>query len=165
MIVKYLKLISLIICLLIIISTKIQAQDTTDYSNGLYFLLQEKKPGEGTIHIIQDAELYVLIDKYTRINQREGINGYRIQIFSGSGQNGREQASLASQSFCKSFPDFDVKQIYMDYQAPYFKLCVGNFRNKNEANTFYHSVKLIFPDSYIVKSKINYPKLEPDTNQ
>jgi hypothetical protein len=165
MIVKYFKLISLIICFLIIISTKIQAQDTTDYSHSLFILLQDNKPGEGIIQLIQDSELYVLVDKYTRINKREGINGYRIQIFSGSGQNGREQASLASQSFCKSFPDFDVKQIYMDYQAPYFKLCVGNFRNKNEANTFYHTVKLIFPDSYIVKSKISFPKLEPVDNQ
>jgi hypothetical protein len=158
-------IILLVFSLLAFLSTKMLAQDTTDYSHGLYVLLQESKPGEGTIKLIQDPELYVLIDKYTRINKHEGLSGYRIQLFSGSGQNGREQASLASQSFCKSFPDFDVKQIYMDYQAPYFKLCVGDFRDKYEANTFYHSVKLIFPDSYIVKSKINFPKLTPVSNQ
>ncbi len=163
MLIHNIRRIILLISFLFILTPLLKAQDSIVYKHDLFTLLSEKSQGQGDINLVQDAELYVLIDKYSRINKRDGLSGYRIQIFSGSGQNAREQANQASQLFCKNFPDFDPNLIYMEYQAPYFKLRIGDFRNKTEANAFYHSVKVIFPDSYLVKSKINFPKLSPVT--
>lgn len=115
----------------------------------------------GEITLYQDASLNVLIDKYKRITKKN-LKGYRIQIYRGLGQEAREKANLASQKFINEFTDFDPTQIYAIYESPYFKLRIGDFRTKNEAFEILYQVKEIFPDAYIVNSKINYPKLSAE---
>lgn len=128
----------------------------------LFYQLNEQQPEYGKISIKQDTILYQLVDAYANQNKREGISGYRVQIFSGSGQNARATMSTTSQQFLKNFPDFDPAQVYTEYKAPYFKLCVGDFRSRGEANAFYHQIRSLYPDSYVVKSKIKFPKLTED---
>lgn len=131
-------------------------------TNDLFYQLNEQTEGCGTITLTQESKLSQMIDAYAIINKRDGVDGYRIQIFSSSGQNARSAMAATSQQFMKNFPDFDPKQIYTEYKAPYFKLCVGDFRSRGSANTFYHKIRQLYPDSYIVKSKIRFPKLTPD---
>ena len=59
----------------------------------------------------------------------------------------------------------DSNLIYFSYQAPYFKVLVGDYRNKNEAFEMYHKIKSTFPGLYIVKSRIKFPKLTSNTEQ
>lgn len=128
-------------------------------TNDLFLQLNEQHDGYGKISVLQDTKLYKMVDIFADANKREGMNGYRVQIFSGSGQNARATMLSISQQFLRNFPDFDNAQIYSEYKAPYFKMCVGDFRSKGEANAFYHKIKNLYPDSYVVKSKIKYPKL------
>lgn len=128
----------------------------------LFYQLNEQKPDYGKITITQDALLYQLVDAFADINKRDGMKGYRIQIYSGSGQNARATMQTISQQFLKNFPDFDPAQVYPEYKTPYFKLCVGDFRSRGEANAFYHKIRELYPDSYIVNSKIKFPKLTPE---
>ena len=128
----------------------------------LFYQLNESQPGYGKISLSQDDKLYKMIGAYADVNKREGIKGYRIQIFSGSGQNARSTMQTVSQQFLKNFPDFDPAQVYPEYKTPYFKLCVGDFRSRGEANAFYHKIRELYPDSYVVNSKIKFPKLTPD---
>ncbi len=140
--------------------SQVYSEDSTLITNDLLMLIQDKNTG-GTIQIYQDPSLMILLEKSNRIKEKEGLEGFRIQLYSGSEQNARDKANEISQEFMIAFPEFNSKLIYTEYQAPYFKLRVGDYRNKNEAFEFYHLVKKNFPNSYIVKSKINYPKLEP----
>jgi len=128
-------------------------------TNDLFFQLGEQRDGYGKISLVQDTELYQMVDVYAENNRHEGMNGYRVQIFSGSGQNARATMLSISQQFLRNYPDFDNSQIYTEYRAPYFKMCVGDFRSRGEANAFYHKIKSLYPDSYVVKSKIKFPKL------
>jgi len=128
-------------------------------TNDLFFQLNEQKDGYGKISLLQDTKLYQMVDVYADANSREGMNGYRVQIFSGSGQNARATMLSISQQFLRNYPDFDNSRIYTEYKAPYFKMCVGDFRSKGEANAFYHKIKSLYPDSYVVKAKIKFPKL------
>lgn len=116
----------------------------------------------GDIQVYQNPSLHVLLDKATRINKKEGLTGYRIQIYSGSGQDARKKSFEVQTEFQEAFEDFDPDLIYSMYQAPFFKLRLGDYRSKNEAVEFYYQVKKYFPSSYIVKSKINFPKLETE---
>ncbi|MCK9205671.1 MAG: SPOR domain-containing protein [Salinivirgaceae bacterium] len=138
-------------------------EDSLNISEDIFLQLQAKSTG-GKIEITQDPSLNVLVDKSIRMNEKEGLNGFRIQIYSGSDQNAREKLNQLIEEFQTSFPDFDASLIYTEYQAPYFKLRVGDYRNKNEAYEFFHQVRKKFPNSYIVKSKIKYPKLGYGTN-
>ncbi len=158
------KLISL--CFLLFVEVTIliaqsKPQDTIPESEDIFSQLQDNSYG-GVIQIFQDPSLHVLVDKNTRLNKKEGLEGYRIQLFSNSGQDAREKANEVQQKFLELFPDFDNSLIYTEYAAPYFKVRVGDFRSKNEAYEIFHKLRNKFPSSYIIKSKINFPKLEPD---
>ena len=130
-------------------------------NNDLFRQLNEQQDDYGKITITQDAKLYQMVDAFSDANKREGIKGYRIQIYSGSGQNARSTMQTISQQFLKNFPDFDPAQVYPEYKTPYFKLCVGDFRSRGEANAFFHKIRELYPDSYVVNSKIKFPKLTP----
>ena len=130
--------------------------------NDLFYQLNDSQPGYGKVTLDQDAKLTQMVGAYADANKRDGIKGYRIQIYSGSGQNARATMQTISQQFLKNFPDFDPAQVYPEYKTPYFKLSVGDFRSRGEANAFYHKIRELYPDSYVVNSKIKFPKLTPD---
>ncbi len=94
----------------------------------------------------------------TRKENKEGksFKGYRIQIYSG---NDREKAQERKAKFYKEFPE---KNAYLNYEQPKFKVRVGDFRNKIEAQKLYYTLKEKFSTVLIVPSKIEYPELKGD---
>ncbi|MCQ2374559.1 MAG: SPOR domain-containing protein [Salinivirgaceae bacterium] len=147
------------------VALTLAALNTNAQSQELVGDLKSQKQEQGTITIDQDWRINQMLDAYARINQHDGISGYRVQIFSGSGQNARSQMNIVNQKFINNFPDFDPARIYSEYKAPYFKLCVGDFRSRSEANAFYHVIRSLYPDSYVVKSKIKFPELSTAQKQ
>lgn len=139
------------------------AQDTENtLSEDIFFHLKTSKIGEGKIILSQSTVLNNLIAKHRQINKNLGrakIKGYRIQIYRGVGSDARNKANNVSMKFMTNFPNFSQNQIYAIYETPYFKLRVGDYRNKNEAFEHLFKIKKIFPEAYIVNSNINYPEL------
>lgn len=147
------------------ISLALGTLSTSAQSQELVSTLKNQEQGQGVVTIDQDWRIDQMLDAYARINQHDGISGYRVQIFSGSGQNARSQMNIVNQKFVNNFPNFDPARIYSEYKAPYFKLCVGDFRSRSEANAFYHVIRSLYPDSYVVKSKIKFPELTATQKQ
>lgn len=135
-----------------------QDNDIALAPDDIFYSIQDDTYG-GTISLYQDPLLHVLVDKYARINEKQGLKGYRIQIYSGSGVSARAEANSARYRLLNLFPEFDPSLIYFDYHAPYFKVVIGDYRNKNEAFEVYHDIKRKFSGSYIVKTRIRFPKL------
>lgn len=115
-----------------------------------------------TISFAQNGKLYVqndpLIDSLIQKNKDKNkvsktIDGYRIQLFSGAD---RTNATALKAKFLKQFPDIPV---YMIYQQPFFKVRVGDFRNKLEAQKLYYQLSDVFGQVILVPDKINFPKL------
>lgn len=115
----------------------------------------------GKITIYQDSSVYNTMQKQLLINKRiNGIQkGYRIQIFSSSGNQARVKAKNYKETFIKNHPEFESSEVYQIYQPPFFKLRVGDYRNKHEALIVYMKLVRYYPNCYIVKSKVNFPKL------
>lgn len=106
------------------------------------------------IQVLGDASLDSLVSKHAEANKAaNGIQGYRIQIFFGSE---RKEANEARTKFLQLFPETEA---YLVYQAPYFKVRVGDYRNQLEAQPVYRSVLNQFDKVFIVPDKINLPKL------
>ena len=81
------------------------------------------------------------------------IAGYRIQIF-----NGRKSDCLNRRgSFLKQYPQM---QAYLLYEVPEYKMQIGNFRSRLEAERFWQQIIQLFPGSFVVATPIEYPKLE-----
>jgi len=102
------------------------------------------------VKIIQDNRIEKLNTTYTSLYE---LNGYRIQIYSGNKKQPARQIRLKFSQLYKGV------EAHESYQQPYFKVRVGDFRTKLEALKFQKEIQENFPNSYLVKDKIEVEEL------
>jgi len=111
--------------------------------------LQTSAEGDGTVTINQDAGIADMMKNHVEQNKYySNIDGYRIQIYSGSGVDSKKEAQSMKGMAMSSFPD---QKVYLTYTAPFWRVRVGNFRNKSESLQVYYELKKNFPNCYPVK--------------
>ena len=118
----------------------------------------------GKVEVDRDPKVDSLIGNYLvgggKTNTGEpassSSNGYRIQIFSGSD---RKQAYNVQSKFQNRFPDTHT---YLSYRDPNFKVKVGDFRSRIEAEKMVEEMKPAFGGLFIISEKINLPKLDTE---
>jgi len=146
-------------------SSGLELQDTILTSDSVFYQgnldcldrLRQDVEGLGKVSIIQDYR----IDDMLNIDKNEnseapGFLGWRIQIFSGVGQE-RERAFSIRDDLEERFPD---QRVYVKYQAPDFRVRIGNFRTNYEAVHLYKKCLKIYPYCYMVKDQISLADLE-----
>lgn len=107
--------------------------------------------------IYKDPLLDTFINRIYYFNNPDQIlKGYRVQIYSGSN---RIDANKVKSDFLETY--FGEK-IYFDYKQPYYKVRVGNYRTKLEAQKMYQLLLLDvrFKGVLIVPDDINFPDLK-----
>ena len=81
--------------------------------------------------------------------------GYRIQIYTGNMANSKREALARAAQIEARYPGAGT---YVEYQAPFWKVLVGNYRTKTEAQHDTRLLKDAFPsfsrEIYVVRSKI-----------
>ena len=118
----------------------------------------------GKFKIIQDPSIDTLITRYILVNENiyrdyrhYGMEGFRIQVYSSSNRNAREESNKARAAFIGKFPDIISYALYAE--PGYFKIRAGDFRTKTEATKLFLLVRKEFPDAYLVPDIINFPDL------
>lgn len=109
----------------------------------------------GYVKVTGNNRLGSLIQKYVEINQDDCpniISGFRVQIFSSSGTGSSQKAREARTKFLTFYPSLKA---YTDYEAPNFRVRVGDFRTKLEAEKIKKSISQEFPASFIVPDFVN----------
>lgn len=97
----------------------------------------------------------VAIDSLTTLNtlynySQISLEGYRIQIYSGSGPSAKSDYQNAKNQVLTSFP---AVRTYGTYNAPSWRVRVGDFRYRSEALPLFNKLRLQFPSCYIVRDK------------
>ena len=114
--------------------------------------------GGGEVKIIQDERLDK-IGAFLRTGEGtvEGvkIDGYRVLIFFDQDKSLAEQRKAA---FMSAFPEH---RTYVDYVAPNYRVRVGNFRSRLEAESLKADLIVEFTTALVVADKIDLPVLEP----
>lgn len=112
----------------------------------------------GAIEIKQDPLVETLVQKHISYNlNRVGITGYRVQIFFESGNNSKNKAYAVKAGFLANFPNIGA---YLTYQAPNYKIRVGDFRTKLDAYRFLRIIEADYSNAFIVSEEIHYPSLD-----
>jgi hypothetical protein len=112
---------------------------------------QSKNP---FVKIVVDEHLDSLIHYHTEKNKSENsISGFRIQLYADTD---RKQANDIRTKFLQLYPEADA---YLIYQQPYFKIRIGDYRNRFESHFMYKQLLKDFDKVLIVPDKINFPKL------
>lgn len=113
-----------------------------------------------TIFRGEDSRLDSLVAKHVRVNmQADGFAGYRIQLFSGSGNSARQEANELRAEFLTLYPDVPA---YLIYQSPNFKVRVGDLRSELEAVRLQRELSYQYPGCFVVKDLIKFPALKID---
>lgn len=107
------------------------------------------------IVVHKDPRIDLLIRKQIEINETSIRNthrkaqGWRILVIS---TNSRTKAMDAKTTVYQRFPEL---QAYMMYQSPFYKLKIGNFRNKTDADAYLEDIRQIFTNGvYVVRDVI-----------
>lgn len=112
---------------------------------------------DSALTIERDVRLDSLLMKHIRVNRaNDGFDGYRVQLFSGSGTEARLQANNLRAEFMGNHPNIPA---YLIYQAPNFKVRLGDFRTELEAIHLQRELAYQYPGGFVVRDKIKFPKL------
>ena len=127
--------------------------DSVKVNDTVYGL--KKAPKAGKVKVKKDKRIdKVSTDLSTGNKNKPLIKGYRIQIMSSStkstvdGERGK---------FMASHPKYKT---YIDYKAPNFRLRIGNFRTRLDAERFQNEIKKMFPNTLIITDMIELPLIE-----
>ena len=114
----------------------------------------EKKPTDGTVTVTQDLRLRQIVKRHIEVNNNK-FDGWRVQIYFGSGQRAMAAAQNAKKKFLIRYGN--KNGAYIVYDSPFFKVRVGDFRTKAEAMFFQTQIKKTFPQSWVIPDKVFYP--------
>ena len=107
------------------------------------------------VKVNQSQAMRNAFDNYVSNNASKKMSGYRIRVYYENGQNARGRSEAISRSISAAYPGMGV---YRTFESPNFKVCVGDFRTKDEALKVFHSLKATYPTAIILKETINYPR-------
>lgn len=107
----------------------------------------------GSVHVIADSEFHsVLNKKLTHDVYNSGYMGHRIQIYFDAGNNSKQGAYNVAELFYKQYPDIPV---YVTFKEPYYRVRVGDFRTKLDADKLLNSINKTFKGAFWVKEFIS----------
>lgn len=119
-----------------------------------------------TVIIDKDPRIDVLVVKQGQINKRTAMmtstglyKGYRLQVISTAK---RDDANQIKTDLMNRFPD---QKSYTLFQSPNFKVRIGNFLKKEDAEKYRNQISKFFPKGiYIVEDTIEYTPPEEEQN-
>lgn len=110
---------------------------------------------QGSLRVKQDSRVERLMDRQRDIYAVSNtMSGFRVQIFMEIGNEAVDHANLVKKEFEASYPDLPI---YLSYEQPYYRLRVGDFRNRIEAEKYLRILKPQYSLAFVTADIINPP--------
>ena len=97
----------------------------------------------GTVTVIQDKDIDRLLDFKKDVKT---LDIYKIQIYQGE----RSNAEIEMSNFKESFSEWPIS---MEYNTPNYKIWVGKFRDRLEADRALMRIKKLYMNAFIFQPK------------
>jgi hypothetical protein len=111
---------------------------------------------ENLSYVNRDPRIDRLIEKHRQYNQANpGVDGFRVQIFFDSGNNSKRAAQTAREKFMEGYSEVGA---YLTFNSPYYRVRVGDFRTKLEAEGFLFQLATAYPNAFTVPDRIRIDK-------
>ncbi|TVQ14343.1 MAG: SPOR domain-containing protein [Bacteroidetes bacterium] len=120
---------------------------------------QEKS---GRHYVKQDESVDKLISSFRQHNRNRGMQGFRVQVYTASGNRSKLLTDRVKAEFDAKHPGV---RSYITYDEPYYKLRVGDFRSRLEAQQFLRRISSDYIYAIVVVDRINLPRLRIDDEQ
>lgn len=157
-----------LLCFLIVFPALMSAQDsiTGRKLEDIVSKINKPEPGKGSVTIIQEDQIGEKLGKPVIRNaviipangepRYMRISGWRIQVFSGNNQRVSKNEAFSKEADLKLvFPELST---YVKYNAPFWRLRVGDFQSYQDAQSMLVQLRRAFPafgrEMSIVKEKV-----------
>lgn len=129
----------------------------------IFEALGTEQNGEGVITIYQPAAVKAAVGRVSGrlsgVIETEGgirvMQGYRVQVYNGNVASSKRDANHRAAQIAQMHPEL---QCYLTYRAPFWRLLVGDFASRQEADEAVRQLKKSFPsyarEIYVVRDKI-----------
>lgn len=132
----------MILCCSLWMAAAVQAQDVPVGDSSA-------KTATDTIQYRIDKELGRQVEKQKEVNKKSPtIEGFRVQVYSG---NSRQNATQIRADVLDKFPEYAA---YLSYRQPNFRVRVGDFKSRFEAQKLLNDLKPLYPTSFIVPDEV-----------
>ena len=109
----------------------------------------------GVMILNQSSKIDTLIMKQRQIHANDStIDGYRVQIFMELGNDALRHADSVRAKFVQKYPDVPI---YLIFGQPYYRLRIGDFRTRLEAENMYQQVRKRYRNAFVTADRINLP--------
>lgn len=148
-----------------VLSAQITTSDETVIT--IFDALQEPGLGKGSVIINQAPAIRNMVGAHMfgANVEKSGdeaflkVQGFRTQVFSGNNQRKSKDEALQKEKEIKElFPDIPT---YVEYDAPFWKVRVGDYRSQEEAFRTQRLLMSAFPtyakEMYIVRAEVKIP--------
>ena len=114
----------------------------------------------GKLNLRQDSRVERLMLKQREVYAASStMNGFRVQIFMEIGNEAVDHANVIKEEFEELYPGLPI---YLSYEQPNYRLRVGDFRNRVEAEKHLRILKPKYSLAFVTADIINPPhKMEP----
>lgn len=116
---------------------------------------------QGSVVVMQSSLVDSVLSDYEALRLKimenpdsKAIPGYRIQIFFDSGLNSSDRARQIRDEFMMKYPEI---QAYVSWKAPNYRVRVGDFRSRLEAEKTIQLIMVDYPSAWVSKDEINFP--------
>ena len=135
--------------------------------------LNSTKRGQGNIKVLQDETVEkVLAGRRANISDTSGssktfdpnarfrtVRGYKVQAYSGNNQARSKSIAQSRESQIKEmFPEHETT---VEFSSPFWRLRIGNFLRKEDADVFLQELKKAFPsygkEMYVLIDVVKIP--------
>ena len=111
----------------------------------LVFLSQKSYSQEAKVSVSQDPKFEQLLNEKRKINSSITINDlYKIQIYNGD----TETSKKTLMDFKRENKDMDATIVF---STPLYKVWVGNFKTRIEAEKNLNDLKQKYPNAFLIK--------------
>jgi len=124
-------------------------------------LAEEDSAKHATVKLHQDKRVESLLVGKKNANgwsSPTAMSGYRVQVFSSNTQRTAKSEAFKKEKQIKEV--FPEQGVYVNYNSPFWKVRVGDFRTQEQARKFKNELISAFPNMrsevYIVREQILY---------
>ncbi len=119
----------------------------------------ESQPIQASKTAFSDSPLHVnkkldaILDTIAMRNKSvKFTNGFRIQIYVGNDRKSADDAKIYTyQKYPEIYP-------YLSYQQPIYKVKIGDFLNRMDAERYYLDIKDLYPSAMILPDRVEIKK-------
>lgn len=110
---------------------------------------------KGSLRVNQDHRIARLMQKQRDVYAASStMSGFRVQIFMEIGNEAVDHANVVKKEFEEQYPELPI---YLSYEQPYYRLRVGDFRNRVEAEKYLRILKPRYGVAFVTADIINPP--------